>query len=391
MAVCNVLQEELSAFIERHHLLEKRRINLPSTSDQMHITPPPSPPEGGDSSNPDSRNSSSYPNSPKQGAASSGNSPTSTENPKSPPKEAQPQRWSLLGGSAKWGSRDKLPPSITLDDDGQGTDPSDKSPGREGSAAKRRSSDRRGSPPPARASERSPPHGPVSAGSKVGFLTGGPRSSSRKDAAAAFTTPGNGNDEHSSGNEEEVISGVLQKEVSIHTHTHTASPRPSSHTQAFKAQAPPHTHTSLSFLLSQHPHPSPSNPSHNTLTLPFPSPYSPQLSSFMEKYQLNPEATEELKEIFQTSVKKVKAELEAPGPRCRWDQIHEMIKSHSPGTHTHTRLAAFLPHLPPLFFWLSHRSLLLSLLSSMHSTRHLSCHRQPARPSGPTSRGGAGL
>ena len=83
----------------------------------------------------------------------------------------------------------------------------------------------------------------------------------------------------------------------------------------------------------------------------------------MEKYQLNPEATEELKEIFQTSVKKVKAELEAPGPRCRWDQIHEMIKSHSPGTHTHaralqpfshtSRLSSFGSHTAPYYYLFS--------------------------------------
>lgn len=59
----------------------------------------------------------------------------------------------------------------------------------------------------------------------------------------------------------------------------------------------------------------------------------PDLSHFVEKYGLNPEASEELGAIFSTSYKKLQAQLTAPaGPRYRWDQIHEMIETHSPDT-----------------------------------------------------------
>ena len=41
---------------------------------------------------------------------------------------------------------------------------------------------------------------------------------------------------------------------------------------------------------------------------------------------------DELKDIFSSSVKKIQAQVANPGPRYRWDQIHEMILSHSPDT-----------------------------------------------------------
>jgi len=56
------------------------------------------------------------------------------------------------------------------------------------------------------------------------------------------------------------------------------------------------------------------------------------IRSFIEKFGLSTDASEELREIFSTSVKKMQHHVNAPGPRYRWDQIHEMITTHSPDT-----------------------------------------------------------
>ena len=57
-----------------------------------------------------------------------------------------------------------------------------------------------------------------------------------------------------------------------------------------------------------------------------------ELSSFIEKYGLTGEATAELSELFSTSYRRLAAQIKAPGPTYRWDQIHEMIVSHSKDT-----------------------------------------------------------
>ena len=171
------------------------------------------------------------------------------------------------------------------------------------------------------------------------------------------------------------------------------------HTQAFKptplltqAFKPKPLLTHIPFLPSHNTLIIPlSNPSHNTLTLPsLPLTLHSSLPSWRIPTQPRGDrgAERDLPDVRQEGEGRVRgARPKMPvGSDPRDDQI-----AFTRYTYTCTRLAAFLPHLPPLFFWLSHRSLLLSLLSSMHSTRHLSCHRQPARPSGPTSRGGRSL
>jgi len=57
-----------------------------------------------------------------------------------------------------------------------------------------------------------------------------------------------------------------------------------------------------------------------------------ELTGFIEKHGLDREAGSELVELFSTASKKMKVEAGSTAPRYRWDQIHEMIKTHSPNT-----------------------------------------------------------
>ncbi len=87
------------------------------------------------------------------------------------------------------------------------------------------------------------------------------------------------------------------------------------------------------------------------------------LSLFAEKYGLSLEASEELKDIFSTGVKKMRTELESTGPRYRWDQIHEMICAHSPGT---SLVIVNLPDPPELDPQMSEEEQMAELLGYMN-------------------------
>jgi len=58
------------------------------------------------------------------------------------------------------------------------------------------------------------------------------------------------------------------------------------------------------------------------------------LEAFAAKHGLTHEASEQLKELYYGSLRKVSKQLNVTntGPTYRWDQLNEMIVSHSPGT-----------------------------------------------------------
>jgi len=56
-----------------------------------------------------------------------------------------------------------------------------------------------------------------------------------------------------------------------------------------------------------------------------------ELASFMEKHGLDANASAELQQLFSSASKKMIANSSS-APKYRWDQIHEMIFTHSPNT-----------------------------------------------------------
>jgi hypothetical protein len=63
------------------------------------------------------------------------------------------------------------------------------------------------------------------------------------------------------------------------------------------------------------------------------TPLIKDLGAFVAKYGLDPSASSELQELMIASCRDALVTQQArSGPVCRWDQIHEMILSHSPDT-----------------------------------------------------------
>ena len=60
------------------------------------------------------------------------------------------------------------------------------------------------------------------------------------------------------------------------------------------------------------------------------TPLRSELSAFMAKHGLTPEASAELDKLVERSCKTMATQAQASGPVCRWDQIHDMIVTNSP-------------------------------------------------------------
>ena len=63
------------------------------------------------------------------------------------------------------------------------------------------------------------------------------------------------------------------------------------------------------------------------------------LAGFIDKYNLAQDASEELKEIFSSSYRKMQVNMTSKGPRYRWDQVRPFrLSQHAHNTH-HTHHA----------------------------------------------------
>ena len=92
------------------------------------------------------------------------------------------------------------------------------------------------------------------------------------------------------------------------------------------------------------------------------------LQAFAEKHGLTAQAAEELQGMFHKTVEKVNTQT---GPSYRWDQIHEMIVSHSPGT---SLVIVNLPDPPELAGDLSQEEQMEELLEYMNYMEGVACN-----------------
>ena len=308
---------------------------LKSTARAMGSTPPPSPPGSqgivGSDSSPSV--SSSAPQSPYVSATNP--TPSSPKEGASAPSAASAQRWSLVGTSSQWGSRSQLmqlpPPVVQSTDEEPGSVPAQGSPqnsptkadGVESSASRRR---RRSFTRPftSGGEERNSGEATPLGGEGVGVgveMTGSGRESSR-GASNIFGILQRGNSKPEGQQEPATPNGGAG----------------SAGEGSASGEGPGAFETISETLMGG-------------------------LAGFIEKYGLGGDASDELKDIFSSSVKKIQAQVANPGPRYRWDQIHEMICAHSPGT---SLVIVNLPDPPELDPQMSEEEQMAELLGYMN-------------------------